>query len=162
MSSNVADVLVASAVSSGAVAGMAAGCGQAEGQSRWKPINAISHIVWGPLAAARTGFTWRYTGLGLLLNGAACGFWAVVYQAGRRSFEKPDSVRVLAGASLAVSAMAYLTDYYMVPSRFSPGFELTLTRRSFPWLYGALAAGLFASGLIARHRPAGGNPRRHP
>jgi len=161
MSSNVAGVLVASAVSSGAVAGMAAACGQAEGHSRWQPINGISHIVWGPLAAARTGFTWRHTGVGLLLNGAACGFWAVVYQAGRRSFAKPDSVRALAGAGLAVSAIAYLIDYHMVPSRFTPGFELTLTRRSFPWLYGALAAGLFASGLIARGRHARRNARRH-
>lgn len=162
MSSNVAGALVAGAVSSGAVAGMAAVCGQAEGHSRWKPINAISHIVWGPLVAARTEFTWQHTGLGLLLNGVACGFWAMVYQAGRRSFEKPDSVRALAGASVAVSAVAYVTDYYMVPSRFTPGFELTLTRRSFPWLYGALAVGLFASGLIAPGRRAGRNPRRYP
>jgi len=162
MSNNVQSVLVAGAVSSGVVAGMAAARGNAEGHSRWKPINAISHIVWGPLVAARTGFTWRHTGIGLLLNLAACGFWAAVYQAGRRSFEEPDSVRNLAGASLAVSAMAYLTDYYMVPSRFTPGFELTLTRRSFPWLYGALAAGLFASSLIAPGRLAGRHPRRHP
>src|SRR5829696_2981415 len=77
MSSNVAEVLVAGAVSSGAVAGMAAARGQAEGHSRWEPINAISHIVWGPLTATRTEFTWRHTGVGLVLNGVACGFWAV-------------------------------------------------------------------------------------
>jgi hypothetical protein len=38
--------------------------------------------------------------------------------------------------------LAYLTDYYLVPRRFTPGFELSLSRRSFPWIYGALAVGM--------------------
>jgi hypothetical protein len=41
-----------------------------------------------------------------------------------------------------VSALAYVTDYHVIPSRFTPGFELSLSRRSFPSLYAALALGL--------------------
>ena len=147
-------LVVTGVVSSVAVAAMAAACAKAEGHSPWKPINAISHIAWGPRAAARTRFSWRYTGLGLLLNVVACGFWAWVYQPGRRSSEGPGSPGASAGRSLLVSAVAYVTDYHVVPSRFTPGFELTLSRRQFPWLYGALAAGLLAPDLLARGRLA--------
>jgi hypothetical protein len=154
MTNKMIGLVVIGAVSSAAVAAMAAACAKAEGQSPWKPINAISHIAWGPEAARRTGVSWRYTGLGLLLNLVACGFWAWVYQPGRRSSEEPASLLRSAGRSLVVSAVAYVTDYHVVPSRFTPGFELTLSRRQFPWLYGALAAGLLAPDLIARGRLA--------
>ena len=53
---------------------------------------------------------------------------------------------------MAISALAYVTDYYVVPRRFTPGFELTLSRRSFPWLYGALAIGLFTPDVMASGR----------
>ena len=32
-------------------------------------------------------------------------------------------------------------DYHLIPRRFTPGFELCLSRHSFPWIYGALAVG---------------------
>jgi len=151
MSNNIMRLLVTGVVSSVAVASMAAACAKAEGQSPWKPINAVSHIAWGPEAAGRTRFSWRYTGLGLLLNGFACGFWAWVYQPGCRAYEQgAGSLVASAGRSVVVSAVAYVTDYHVVPSRFTPGFELTLSPRRFPWLYGALAAGLLAPDLIAR------------
>ena len=91
MSSKIIRLVVTGVVSSVAMAAMAAmarACGKAEGRSPWKPINAISHIAWGPQAAGRTRFSWQYTGLGLLLNVLACGFWAWVYQPGRRSSEQ--------------------------------------------------------------------------
>jgi hypothetical protein len=63
------------AVSSLAVTGIAVICGRAEGQSGWRPINAISHIAWGRKGAQKNVLTARYTGMGLLLNGVASGFW---------------------------------------------------------------------------------------
>jgi hypothetical protein len=111
-----------------------------EGDAGWRPINAISHILWGPDAAAQRRFTMRYTAAGLLLNVIACGFWAWVfrfrYKRQRSSFFR------LARRAFGISAIAYLTDYHVVPRRFTPGFELCLSRRSFPWIYGALAVGL--------------------
>jgi hypothetical protein len=47
-----------------------------------------------------------------------------------------------AGRAFVTSVVAYLTDYHLVPRRFTPGFELCLSRRSFPWISGALAIGL--------------------
>lgn len=32
------------------------------------PLNAISHILWGPKAARETGWSIKYTGSGLILN----------------------------------------------------------------------------------------------
>ena len=59
----------------------------------------------------------------------------------------PDSIAASIVRGIATSALAYVTDYYIVPRRFTPGFELCLPRRSFPWLYGALAVGLIAPNI---------------
>lgn len=130
--------------SSVAVALTAALRSQIEGRPTWRPINAISHIVWGWHAAKRKECTIRYTGTGLIVNLAACVFWAGCYQGWRRIMPQrffPAAAAIGAGTS----AIAYITDYHVVPRRFTPGFELSLSRRSFPWIYAALAAGLFLS-----------------
>ena len=49
---------------------------------------------------------------------------------------------LLSGA--AVSALAYLTDYHVVPSRLTPGFEKRLGGRSLLAIYAALAFSLAA------------------
>ena len=152
MNNNSRLIVIIGAVSSLAVTVTAMVCGRAEGQSGWRPINAISHIAWGRKAAQKNLLTARYTGMGLLLNGVACGFWAWLYRHCRRSMRSPDSFLLSVGSGVAISALAYVTDYYVVPRRFTPGFELTLSRRSFPWLYGALAVGLFTPDLMALGR----------
>jgi len=43
---------------------------------------------------------------------------------------------------LGTSTVAYVTDYHVVARRFQLGFELSLSRRSFPWVYAVLAIGL--------------------
>ena len=143
MNNNTRQVLITGVVSSLAVAATAAVCGKVEGQSPWRPINAISHIVWDKRAAKRNRFTLQYTGMGLLLNVVACGFWAWLYRRWGRSIEAPGPFSASVGRGIAISVLAYVTDYYIVPRRFTPGFELILSRGSFPWIYGALAAGLF-------------------
>ena len=157
MYNNSRQILITGVVSSLAVAATAAVRGIAEGQSAWRPINAISHIVWEKRAAQRNRFTLQYTGTGLLLNVVACGFWAWLHRRWHQSRQAPDSFLLSVGSGVAISALAYVTDYYVVPRRFTPGFELTLSRRSFPWLYGALAVGLvtpdvMASGMSKRRK----------
>lgn len=152
MNNNSRLIMIIGAVSSLAVTATAMVCGRAEGQSGWRPINAISHIAWGRKAAQKNLLTARYTGMGLLLNGVACGFWAWLYRHCRRSMRSPDSFLLSVGSGVAISALAYVTDYYVVPRRFTPGFELTLSRRSFPWLYGAVAVGLFTPDVMASGR----------
>lgn len=111
-----------------------------EGEAGWRPINSVSHILWGSDAADQRQFTLRYTISGLLLNAVACGFWALVLRLWRSG--KRPSVIQSAGCGIGVSILAYITDYYLIPRRFTPGFELCLSRHSFPWIYGALAVGL--------------------
>ena len=138
-------VWIGGLVSSSAVAVMAALQGRVEGRPFCNPLNAISHIVGGRGAAKQREWTFRYTGLGLLLNGVACVFWAGFYQAWRQTLPKRNSGPTSTLVGIGTSVIAYITDYYVVPRRFTPGFELCLSRRSFPWLYGALALGLLFS-----------------
>jgi hypothetical protein len=109
------------------------------------PLNAISHILWGPKAARETGWSMGYTGSGLILNQLACLFWAGCYEA-MTDARRPARFSTAA----AVSALAYLTDYHIVPRRFTPGFEHLFPRRMFPWLYAALALSLVAGGELRR------------
>jgi hypothetical protein len=51
---------------------------------------------------------------------------------------------------MAVSAIAYLTDYHLIPRRFTPGFELRLSRRALALAYGAFAVGLSLRDLLHR------------
>ncbi|TKB58903.1 MAG: hypothetical protein E8D49_10990 [Nitrospira sp.] len=106
MSDSTRQILIISAVSSLAVTAMAVVCGRVEGQSGWRPINAISHIAWGRKAAQKNLLTARYTGMGLLLNGVACGFWAWLYRYCRRSMHSPDSFLLSVGSGVAISALA--------------------------------------------------------
>ncbi len=99
-----------------------------------------SYLMGGLDAAERRQFTMRYTASGLMLNFVACCFWAWVFRLWRRQ-RRPSFLRS-AGHAFGISALAYVTDYYLVPRRFTPGFELCLSQRSFPWIYGALAVGL--------------------
>jgi len=148
MNSNVRNVILSGALGTAAVTVTAALRGAVEGRSAVRPINAISHILWGDQAGAATGVSLRHTVSGLALNGAACGFWAWLYQRGRRSTAAPHSVSAAVVSGVATSVLAYVADYHVVPRRLTPGFELSLSRRSFPWLYGALAVGLCASDVL--------------
>lgn len=128
--------------SSAAVAGTAALRSQVEGRSIWRPINSISHILWGWHAATRRELSVRYTGTGLMLNLVACVFWAACYEAWRRAMPGPHSPSTAAMIGVGTSVLAYITDYHVVPRRLALGFELSLWRHSFPWIYSALAIGL--------------------
>jgi hypothetical protein len=48
-----------------------------------------------------------------------------------------------------VSALAYLTDYHVVPKRLTPGFELRLPGGALAAAYAALALGLSARDLVS-------------
>jgi hypothetical protein len=154
MSSSLERVVHSTLTSSVAVAGMAAWRGRVEGCPAWRPVNAISHIVWGPAAGAQRGLSLRHTGLGLLLNGAACAFWSWLYERGPGIAKQPGSMVRDVLSAIGISALAYVTDYHIVPRRLTPGFELSLSRRSFPWLYGALAVGLLIPSWVAWCRAA--------
>jgi hypothetical protein len=145
------------ALASGTVAGIASAAtaaiaGKREDNSYAAPLNATSHVLWGDEAAAHDTASLKYTATGFLLNHAAAVFWALFYEKlfgrrGRASEAESSVVKPLLGAA-AVSAGAYITDYYLVPRRFTPGYEKRLSGKSMVAIYTMLALGLVAYDLL--------------
>ncbi len=146
------------AVTSGTVAGLATAlaaglAGRRETGSYAAPLNATSHIVWGDQAAMRNAPSLKYTLTGFMLNHASAIFWAAIHQrffgARARGPNQGSLLRPLVGSAV-VTAGAYLTDYYLVPKRLTPGFEKRLSGKSLAGIYGVLALGLAVGSLIGR------------
>jgi hypothetical protein len=127
------------------------------------PLNATSHMVWGDEAARHDRTSLKYTAVGYLLHHGASIFWAAVYEKwfapsaadSRGQAASLAPLRPLAGAAVT-AALAYVTDYHVVPRRLSPGFEMRLSGKSLAVIYGTLALGLAASSMM-RMRRQGGN-----
>lgn len=149
------------ALTSGTVSGIATAivaalAGKREDGSYAAPLNATSHVLWGDKAAHQDDASFKYTLTGFLLNHASAIFWALFYEkwfgrratargagtSGSRSLAKP-----ILGAA-AVTAGAYVTDYYLIPERLTPGFEKRLSGKSLATIFGILAVGLAACDLI--------------
>lgn len=151
--------LTSGTVSGLAVALAASLAGKREASSYSAPLNATSHILWGDEAARHSTPSLKYTASGFVLNHAAALMWAAVYEkwvepAVERWFAQRPALAPLAPAvsAAAVSAGAYVTDYYLVPKRFTPGYEKRLSGKSMMAIYSALALGLAASTLLMQHR----------
>ena len=148
-----ADALVSGAIASTAAAATAAARGARDSGSAIAPINATSHIVWGSEAGDVDRIRATYTLPGLALNAGAGVFWAMLYE---RVFgevaERGDAARAIAGGA-AVAALAYVTDYHLVPKRLTPGWEMRISRRSLALVFTALALALPVRGLL-RNRMA--------
>jgi hypothetical protein len=145
------------ALASGSVAGItttatAAIAGKREAGSYLAPVNATSHIVWGDEAGRQNAASMKYTVPGFLLNHLSAIFWATFYEKWfSRRGTPPGATKTLAKpvlGAMVVSAGAYLTDYYLVPKRFTPGWEKRLSGKSLAAIYGMLALGLVASDLL--------------
>jgi hypothetical protein len=151
------------ALTSGTIAGAgtalaASLAGRRETGSYAAPLNATSHIVWGDAAATRNDVSFKYTLTGFLLNHGAAIFWASFYEKwfGARSASglSGSMLRPAIGAAV-VTAGAYITDYYLVPKRFTPGYEKRLSGRSLATIYGVLALSYIATDLLrAKAAPA--------
>ena len=90
----------------------------------------------------------RHTLVGALLNAGAMGFWSAV----QALLPEPRSVLGAARNAALVTALAYATDYHLVPQRLNPGFEQRLSRKSLVSAYAVLAASLAVSALGTRQR----------
>lgn len=146
--------LVSGSVAAAAAAATAAFAGRRQTGSYAAPLNATSHILWGEDATWRNQPSWKYTGAGLLLTHGAGLFWATLYEKmfGRGDQASPPApLAALAGAA-AVSAGAYLTDYYLVPRRLTPGYERRVSGGALAGIFAALAVGLAARDLVRNLR----------
>jgi hypothetical protein len=142
------DAVVSGSIVCVATAATAAACGVRDSGSAVAPINSTSHVVWGERAAAVEDVDLAHTGLGFAVNYGASAFWAGLYE---RWFgdaaERRDFGAAAAGAA-AITALAYLTDYHVVPKRLTPGWEQRVRPSSLALIYGALALSLPLRGLL--------------
>jgi hypothetical protein len=77
--------------------------------------------------------------------------WAVLFDMMRRRSGKDDAPAVLKDA-LATSAIAAAVDYGLTPHRFTPGWELALSKQSMAAAYLGMAAGFAGSEFLLRRR----------
>ncbi len=123
--------------------------GLAETGSPAQPLNATSHWLHGETAGAVRHADWSHTAVGYATHHAATLFWAVLFERWivRRRPLPPAS---MAAHALALAALAAAVDYGATPRRFTPGWELVLSKRAMAAAYVALAAGLAASGMLVQ------------
>jgi hypothetical protein len=144
----VSDAALTGSLACVATAAGAALCGLRDSGSAVAPINATSHVVWGEAAAAVEDIDWPHTALGFAVNYGASAFWAALYEKLFGAAAERRDVGTAAGGALAVTALAYLTDYHVVPKRLTPGWEKRIRPASLALVYGALAVSLPLRGLL--------------
>jgi hypothetical protein len=135
---------VASVVSSAALALLA----KIENKSALQPVNATSHWLKGDEAAHHQTADAAHTLVGYTTHHASTVFWAVPFQAWLSIRPKASTLELLRDA-IAMSGIAAAIDYGVTPKRFTPGWELVLSKTSMFAAYGALAIGLFAGARLA-------------
>jgi hypothetical protein len=117
-------------------------CGQYEAGQPIAPLNAVSHILYGDRAAGHNEASTKYTMPGIALNAAAVTGWAGVHELLFSGQNRQKNLPAAIAGGAVVSALAYVTDYYVVPKRFTPGFEKRLSNTSLAVIYGTLAVSL--------------------
>ena len=139
--------IVASGLAGAAASAAAAALfSRAENGHAARPLNAIAHIYDGGAPPAHDGAARRNTLLGLGIHTGASIWWAAFHHAGLALQRRPRRL----GTAAAISAIAYVVDYYVVNKRFRPGFENYLSAHGLAAVYAALAAGYAFSGRRGR------------
>ena len=134
-------------------AAMAAGA--RESRDPISPVNAISHIAWGDEAFEQSAMSVKYSFTGLALNAGACVGWAVAMEwlCGRFGCGRDSRAKIAKtlACGAAVSGLAYVVDYHVVPPRLTPGLEKHLSCRALVFVYAVLALSL-AGGALAKRK----------
>lgn len=112
-----------------------------EGRSALQPVNSTSHWYWGDAAGRSRRIDAPHTILGFVTHHGASLFWACAYEVLRRHPQK----RAVFGDAVAVSALAAVVDYAVVPKRLTPGWEKVVSPRAIGVAYAAMAVALAIS-----------------
>ena len=86
----------------------------------------------------------QHTGVGLATDVAATVFWATLYE-DWLEVQPPRGAADMAARASAVAALAAVVDYTITPKRFTPGWELVLSKPGMAAAYAAMAAGFVAA-----------------
>ena len=116
-----------------------------EGKGAAQPLNATSHWLNGDSAALRSRVDVRHTGVGLGTHIAATVFWAAFFEAWLAARPAQDR---LAAKAAAIAILAATVDYTITPKRFTPGWELVMSKSAMAVAYTAMAGGFAASALL--------------
>jgi hypothetical protein len=135
---------IASVVSSAALALLA----KFERKSALQPVNSTSHWLKGAEAANRNTADATHTLVGYATHHASTVFWALPFQAWLSRRPASPATKLLRDA-IVMSGIAAAVDYGVTPKRFTPGWELVLSKASMFAAYGALAIGLFAGARLS-------------
>ncbi len=106
------------------------------------PLNATSHIAFGDEAAEQDTFSAKYTLTGGAINASAMLSWAVLQELVLGRWVRRGGAERALVAGVATSAVAYVTDYHVVPERLTPGFEKRFSAGALAVVYSALAVSL--------------------
>lgn len=147
--SSLARALLSGAGASLAAAAALALLAKGEGKAALQPINATSHWLHGEKAAACDELDATHTLVGFATHYASAVFWALPFEFWRARRRTPSAGTLLSGA-LVTSAVAAAVDYGITPKRFTPGWELVLSKRSMVVTYGMLAVGLAAGAKLGQ------------
>jgi hypothetical protein len=145
------DSLVTGTVASAVTAIVLALLAKAEGAAPIQPINATSHWLHGEDAGKVRGIDASHTGTGLATHCGACLLWASLFETIRAAAPHAGPVRIVRDAA-AVSTIAAVVDYGLVPRRLTPGWEEPLPIRSVAGGFAGLALGLALGGLMTSGR----------
>ncbi len=143
-----------SAVTSGTIASLVTTAALAlfaglERRSIFQPTNATSHWLHGENAGHVRVADAKHTLLGYCTHHLSAIFWALPFEAWLAGGRSRKPAVVLRKAALT-AAVAYLTDYHLVPKRLTPGWETVLSKNSIGMIYAALALGLAAGAMVSR------------
>lgn len=145
MRAHLRNVLVTAAISTAVTSALALLVSKLQTGHAAAGLNATSHIAWGKSATRVNRPDLEHTVVGAVLNAGAMAAWAAVHEMLPRA--RSPLAAVAKGA--LVSAGAYLTDYYVVPKRLTPGFEHRFSSLGMLAMYAALAGALGAGEALA-------------
>lgn len=139
------ETILRRAVVSGATASLTsvaalAAASAAERGSAPQALNATSHWWHGDGAARVRRLDTAHTGTGYATHLVATIFWGCLYEAWQAARPSRHPAAPLARAA-AVSALAATVDYTITPHRFTPGWELVITKRAMALVYVAMGLG---------------------
>ena len=144
------DALVAGSIVAAATIATVALRGLNDSGSAAAPINASTHVVYGPEAGAVDEPDVKHTLPGLAINAGASVFWAAVYERlFGRAVTRNNVGKALLGGGV-VAGLAYLLDYHLLPKRLTPGWEERVSGRSLAMIFGVMALTLPVWSLLKR------------
>lgn len=114
-------------------------------------VNSTSHWLWGDVRARTNEISLRHTGVGYATHHASAYFWSVLHERLVGDWAERSIPNALV-AGLGTAAVACAIDYTITPQRFTPGFELRLSRPAMTVGFVAFGLGLAATAIQRSQR----------